>query len=131
LRVLLGRAALNQGVGGRQVMIGQLQHLLEMAARPNIEIRIVPDDRGWHPGLEGDFTLIESSRATAVNNSSTTTASIIFVGNRRTVLMLHEDGDVDTYKRAVNRIVEITLQPDVSLNFIADLCNRMEKRRGN
>lgn len=50
LLVLLGRGALNQGVGGRQVMIAQLQHLLEMAARPNIEIRIVPDDRGWHPG---------------------------------------------------------------------------------
>lgn len=34
LLVLLGRAALNQGVGGRHVMIGQLQHLLEMASRP-------------------------------------------------------------------------------------------------
>lgn len=131
LLVLLGRAALNQGVGGRQVMIGQLQHLLEMAARPNIEIRIVPDDRGWHPGLEGDFTLIESSRATAVNNASTSTASIVFVGNRRTVLMLHEDGDVNAYRWAIDQVMKVSLQPDVSANFIADLRDRMEKRRGS
>lgn len=130
LLVLLGRAALNQGVGGRQVMIGQLQHLLEMAARPNIELRIVPDDCGWHPGLEGDFTFIESSRATAVNNASTGTASIVFVGNRRTVLMLHEDGDVNAYEWAIDQIMKVSLPPDVSLNFIADLHKRMEKRRG-
>jgi transcriptional regulator with XRE-family HTH domain len=135
LLVLLGRGALNQGVGGRQVMIGQLAHLLEMAARLNIELRIVPDDRSWHPGLEGAFTFIESSRATGVNSISAKgapagTVSIVFVGNRRTVLMLHEDGDVNAYKQAVDRIMEISLPPDVSANYIADLRNRMEKNRG-
>ena len=130
LLVLLGRAALNQGIGGRQAMIGQLGHLLEMAARPNIEIRIIPDDRGWHPGLEGDFTFIESRRASAVNNASAGTASIVFVGIRQTMLMLHEDRDVNTYRLAVNQITKVALPPDVSVNFIADLRNRMEKRRG-
>jgi transcriptional regulator with XRE-family HTH domain len=130
LLVLLGRGALNQGVGGRQVMIGQLAHLLELAARPNVELRIVPDDRGWHPGLEGAFALIESSRATALKSASTGTASIVFVETRRSVLMLHEDGDVDAYRRAIDQIMKVSLPPDVSANFIADLRNRMEKSRG-
>lgn len=123
LLVLLGRAALNQGVGGRQVMIGQLAHLLEMAARPNIEIRVVPDDRGWHPGLEGDFTFIEKG-------GSASKDSIVFVGNRRTVLMLHQDGDVNVYRWAIDQIMKVSLPPEMSLSFIADLRNRMEKRRG-
>lgn len=130
LLVLLGRAALNQGIGGRQAMIGQLHHLLEMAARPNIELRVIPDDHGWHPGLEGAFTFIESSRTTAVSNASTATASIVFVGTRRSVLMLHEDGDVAAYRRATDQITKVSLTPDVSLDFIADLRKRMEKRRG-
>lgn len=130
LLVLLGRAALNQGVGGRQVMIAQLDHLLEMAARPNVAIRVIPDDHGWHPGLEGAFTLIESSRANALKNGSAGTTLVAFVETRRSALMLHEDGDVAAYRRAVGRITEISLQPEMSVSFIADLRNRMEKRRG-
>lgn len=129
--VLLGRAALHQGIGGRQVMIGQLTHLLEMAARPNIEIRIVPDDRGWHPGLEGSFTLIESNRAVATRNGAAGTTLVVFVDTRRSALMLHQEGDVNAYKQAVNRVTEISLPPDVSANFIADLRDRMEKHRDN
>jgi hypothetical protein len=130
LLVLLGRAALNQGVGGKQVMIGQLQHLLDMAVRPNIEIRIIPDDRSWHPGLEGAFTIIESSQATALRNGSAGTASVVFVETRRSDLVLHQDGDVAAYKRAVDRVMNLSLTSEMSISFIADLHNRMEKRRG-
>ncbi len=130
LLVLLGRSALNQGVGGKQVMIGQLQHLVDMAARPNIELRIVPDDRGWHPGLEGAFTLIESSQATIATRNGSGTTSVVFVETRRSDLMLHEDGDVRAYRWAIDQIMKVSLPPDVSVNFIADLRNRMEKHRG-
>lgn len=74
---------------------------------------MVPDDKGWHPALEGAFTLIESSHT-----------SVLFVETRRSNLMLHQDGDVAAYKRAVDRITKQSLQPDVSASFIADLRNR-------
>ena len=122
LLVLLGRAALNQDIGGRQVMKEQLQYLLEMAARPNIELRMIPDHCGWHPALEGAFALIESSTKAE--------ASIVFVETRRSELMLHEARDVDAYRWAIDRITEVSLQPDVSAKFIADLHNRMEQYNG-
>jgi transcriptional regulator with XRE-family HTH domain len=118
LLVFLGQAALNQEVGGPHVMLGQLRHLLETAARPNVELRIIPDRRGWHPGLEGDFTYIEAS------------TSIVFVGNRRTVLMLHEDADVAAYHRAIERILGVSLPPEKSAAFIAELIHRLENYRG-
>ncbi|MGQ0841877.1 helix-turn-helix domain-containing protein [Actinokineospora sp.] len=136
LLVLLGRAALNQDIGGKVATIEQLQHLLEMAARPNVELRVVPEHCGWHPGLEGEFVLIESSRATAMQNAvmakrtPASKSSIVFVGTRRSVLMLHEDGDVDAYKRAIDKIQKVSLRPDASVNVIAELHNRMEKYRG-
>jgi transcriptional regulator with XRE-family HTH domain len=129
LLVLLGRSALNQGVGGKHVMIGQLQHLVDMSARPNIELRIIPDDRGWHPGLEGAFTLIESSQATIATRNGPGPTSVVFVETRRSDLMLHEDGDVRAYRWAIDQIMKVSLPPDVSVNFIADLRNRMEKTR--
>jgi transcriptional regulator with XRE-family HTH domain len=132
---LIGQSALTQGIGGRQVMIGQLRHLMEMAAFSNIELRIVPDNRGWHPGLEGMFTLIEAPRITVGNGSSerrpTSLESIVFVGNRRTVLMLHEDEDVAAYKKAIDQVMGVALPPDKSVTFIAELAHRMEKNRGH
>ncbi len=121
LLVLLGQNVLNQDVGGRQVTIAQIEHLLKMAKRPNIELRIMPNHVGWHPGLEGEFALIEADRG------GPRPASIVFVGNRRSLLMLHEAGDVDAYKRAIDRIMRITLSPDVSANYIADLGKRLER----
>lgn len=49
-------------IGGRFAMAGRLDHLLAMAAKPNIDLRGVPDHQGWHPGLEGAFAVIESPR---------------------------------------------------------------------
>jgi transcriptional regulator with XRE-family HTH domain len=121
LLVLLGRAALAQGIGGHQAMIGQLEYLLEMAARPNIDIRIIPDDRGWHPGLEGAFSLIESRQ---------TRDSIAFVETRQSVLMLHEGRDINAYRWAIDQIMRISLSSEMSTSFLADLHKRMEKRSG-
>src|SRR5690348_1164037 len=113
LVALIGQAALTQEIGGRQVMIEQLRHLLEMGAYPNVELRIVPDRRGWHPGLEGEFTLLE----TPLIPASLTT--IVCVGNRRTVLILHEDDDVADYRDASGRILGVSLPADKSAAFIA------------
>lgn len=134
LLVLLGQGALNQNIGGRETMLGQLDHLLTMAGRPNVEVRVVPDRAGWHPGLEGAFTLIESATETSVRpraatEDSSATVSIAFVETRRSVLMLHEDADVEAYKRALDHVLVVSLSPDHSAKIIAELRNRMEKQR--
>ncbi|USX49331.1 DUF5753 domain-containing protein [Lentzea sp. HUAS12] len=50
--------ALQLQVGGAEVQAGQLLHLMFMANRPNVEIRILPAARGAHAGLAGPFTLL-------------------------------------------------------------------------
>jgi transcriptional regulator with XRE-family HTH domain len=128
LLVLIGQGALNQDIGGRPAMLRELDHLLEMATKPNIELRIVPDHRGWHPGLEGAFTLIEAPRPASGRRPAVDSTSIVFVATRRSELMLHEDNDIATYRRAVDRILEVSLPPDSSASFIADVRKRMEKK---
>jgi transcriptional regulator with XRE-family HTH domain len=59
LQVVLDEAALRRHVGGRRVMIRQLEHLRDFAAAPYIDLRILPFARGAHPGLLGNFILLE------------------------------------------------------------------------
>ncbi|WP_035846699.1 helix-turn-helix domain-containing protein [Kitasatospora azatica] len=53
-------AALHTMVGGRTIMKGQLQHLLEVGKLRNVSIQVLPVGRGAHSALAGPFVLIET-----------------------------------------------------------------------
>lgn len=56
LHVVLGEGALRLLVGSRTVLRDQLEHLIELAAHPNITLQVLTDSSGPHPGLHGPFT---------------------------------------------------------------------------
>ena len=118
LVVLIGEGALRQNIGGPAVMLKQLHHLLKIVAQPNIEMRIFPNDRSYHPGLDGVFTIIESGRAT--------TGSIVFVDARQAPLMLHEAEDVCAYQDAADRVARECLSPQDSIRLIMAIARELE-----
>jgi hypothetical protein len=59
LIVALDEAVLRRPVGGIAVMRRQLDHLLDMAAKPSITVALVPLRLEGHPGLGGTFELLE------------------------------------------------------------------------
>lgn len=106
---LIGEGALRQLVGTRPIMAEQLAFLLEMAAWPNVEIRVVPYDSGWHPGLEGPTLLIESR----------TDPTVVYLDLHGTGLFLHATSDVTTYRAAVDDVQARALTAEDSLAVIA------------
>ncbi|WP_405629896.1 helix-turn-helix domain-containing protein [Streptomyces sp. NBC_00016] len=52
---VLSEAALHQEIGGRDVMRGQLAHLLTFEDDPHVNIQILPFTAGVHVGLQGSF----------------------------------------------------------------------------
>jgi hypothetical protein len=56
---ILDEAALHRGHGGPEVMRGQLAHLEEVAALPNITIQVLPFSDSSHPGGDAPSTLVE------------------------------------------------------------------------
>ena len=120
LVVLIGEGALRLNIGGPAVMLGQLRHLLEMAARPNITLRVFPNDRGYHPGLVSQFTIIESDRMAA--------GSIVFLDDERSPLMLHEPDDLLIYKRVVDRAAGECLSPDASARLVMNVARQLEEK---
>ncbi|MFB4312736.1 DUF5753 domain-containing protein [Actinomadura sp. 21ATH] len=58
LWILIDQEALENVVGGSDVMAGQLRFLLELAERDRVCIRVVPRTAGWHSGHEGNFQVM-------------------------------------------------------------------------
>jgi hypothetical protein len=58
LAAVLDEAALRRLAGGRHVMAAHLARLLDVAARPNVSVQVLPFAAGSHPGLESNFTIL-------------------------------------------------------------------------
>ncbi|GAA4513562.1 helix-turn-helix transcriptional regulator [Actinoallomurus oryzae] len=58
LSFLLDECVIDRPVGGPAVMRAQLARLLELSHLPNVTIRIVPRNLGYHVGLSGAFEIM-------------------------------------------------------------------------
>jgi transcriptional regulator with XRE-family HTH domain len=58
LHALLDEATLHRMVGGPSVMAGQLDHLLEIGARPNVAIQVIPLAAGAYGAMSGPLSLL-------------------------------------------------------------------------
>lgn len=118
LTALIGEAALHQEVGGREVLVEQLRHLVQQADHENVIIRVVPFSAGWTPTLEGAWTMIESDAA----------PTLVEIENRQSGQFLHEDDDVAAYQEAVKTVEEVAMSPQESAGLIAEKINQLEMR---
>ncbi|GIL31743.1 DUF5753 domain-containing protein [Actinocatenispora comari] len=58
-RAVLDEGLLWRQVGGTQVMIEQIEWLLEVGQRPNVEIQVLPSAAGAHPAMNGSFVVMD------------------------------------------------------------------------
>jgi transcriptional regulator with XRE-family HTH domain len=61
LRMILDEAILHRQVGGREVLAGQLRHLVGMSERPNVTIQVLPFEAAAQSGVRAGFTLLRFS----------------------------------------------------------------------
>jgi hypothetical protein len=59
LHALIDEAALRKPIGGLDVRRAQLRHLIEQAELNTVTIQVLPDDLGWHIGMDGAFLVLE------------------------------------------------------------------------
>jgi len=63
LEILIDEPALHRPIGGRLVLQQQLRHLNNLVGdRPHVKVRVLPTRTGWHPGLDGAFTVCAMHR---------------------------------------------------------------------
>ena len=110
--VVLDEAALHRMVGGRRVMAAQLAKILEMSALPNVEVQVLPYERGAHPALESNFTILELPSPTP---------GIVFVEGLIGSTYLEHVEDLKRYHEIFRKLQSIALNPEITNGWIANL----------
>ncbi|WP_406480592.1 helix-turn-helix domain-containing protein [Streptomyces platensis] len=61
LSFIIEEVVLRKPIGGRTVLRGQLQQVLQVGQRRNVEIQVMPTDQEDHAALDGPFNLIDAA----------------------------------------------------------------------
>ncbi|GGQ23911.1 transcriptional regulator with XRE-family HTH domain [Actinomadura coerulea] len=115
LRILLNEAALEQPVGGPEVMRQQLAHLMTLSHRRNVILRTVPRNVGAHIGLDGSFTLLSGGNWSAAYMEANT-------GGRLT----HDPTMLDDFVRRFDLIGSEALSASASRSHVARIMEAMK-----
>jgi DNA-binding XRE family transcriptional regulator len=114
---LIGEAALRAPIVGKNLMIDQLRHLIDVAKRPNVAVWVVPMRAGWHPGIIGPFTIYEFPDSSPV----------IYFEHYSSGAFVPDPDDVKAYQSAVEIMREISIKPPESTEFIAQVADEWSR----
>ncbi|MGH3694171.1 MAG: DUF5753 domain-containing protein, partial [Pseudonocardiaceae bacterium] len=101
LVALIEESVLDRPIGGPAVMRGQLEHLIAMAERDNVEIQVLPTSVGSHDGGVGPFKLLDFAQA----------QSIAYVEIVNGAVYVQDQDQVAGYTRIITKLREIALSP--------------------
>ncbi|MER5522667.1 MULTISPECIES: helix-turn-helix domain-containing protein [Streptomyces] len=113
LWVVLDEAALKRVVGSRLVMREQLEHLIEMSQLPHVTVQVLPFDVGAHPGLNGQYAILEFADAAD--------SSVVYLEGVTSDLYLEKAQDVQKYAVMYEHLRAQSLNVEASRKFIADV----------
>lgn len=106
-------------------MAPQLRHLAELAALPNIWLRVMPFSAGWHPGLlAGPFTLL---RFPPNKGSDESAAAAVCVPGLTGDLYLDEPHDVEYYGAIHATIFGRALDESASQDLLWSAAKQLER----
>ena len=110
LWLVLDEAALRRPVGSPEVMRGQLGHLIEVGARPNISLQVIPLTRGGHAAVGGAFTILRFSEPDLPD--------VVYLEQLTSALYLDKRETVDHYLEVMERLCVEALPADASTETI-------------
>jgi transcriptional regulator with XRE-family HTH domain len=110
---IIDEAVLRRPVGGRQTMVGQLRHLQEVSALPNVTLQVVPLGAGGHAGAGGPFTILRFDAPDLPD--------VVYLEQLTSALYLDERKDVDHYMGVMNHLSAQALTPAETSRLLAGI----------
>lgn len=117
LYALIDEMVLRRPIGDGGCMFGQLQHLVTMAERPYVDIRVVPFSAGANPGLEGPIVIMEFDAQ----------PTLVHVEFRSASGFLEEPAEVRSAKVAWRELSSLALSPEESVRFMSEVAGDLAK----
>jgi len=113
LWTVMDESALRRVVGNRSLMRDQLEHLVEQSQLPHVTVQVIPFDMGAHPGLNGQYAILEFPDAAD--------SSVVYIEGVTSDLYLEKANDVQKYSVMYEHLRAQALNVDQSRQFIADI----------
>jgi transcriptional regulator with XRE-family HTH domain len=115
LHTVINEAALRRVVGGPDVMRAQIDRLIELADLPNVTVQVLTFDAGAHPAMTASFIMLGFDLAAM---------DTVYLENGRGAVYLESEHDLARYRWMFDRICDLSLSPDESLNWLDRLTTR-------
>jgi transcriptional regulator with XRE-family HTH domain len=96
LWVVLDEAALRRPVGGRDVVCGQLQHLIEMTQHPAVTLQVLPFGAGAHVAMGGPFTILRFAEPDLPD--------VVYIEQLTSALYMQKPSEVDSYLEVMEQL---------------------------
>ncbi|MGH3833879.1 MAG: helix-turn-helix domain-containing protein [Pseudonocardiaceae bacterium] len=110
-------AVLRRRVGRGNAMSRQLKRIREAAAEPRISIQVIPFARGAHPGMLGNFILLEFADPNL--------ADLVHLENVDSITVRDDTELIARYLDRFSQLQELALSPDESIDFLDVLIGEM------
>lgn len=114
---VMDEATLIRPVGGAKVMAEQLRHLLRMAERRNIAVRVIPLRVGAHAALAGPFTILEFERA----------QTLVHQEGKRWISFVDTPSEVAPFVTCIDTLSEMSLTCARSVELISSVAAAYER----
>ncbi|GAU70649.1 putative transcriptional regulator [Streptomyces sp. NBRC 110611] len=118
LWVVLEETVLRRPVGGKEVMLQQLDHLIEVAALPNVTIQIMPLAKGAHAAMVGAFTLMDFGQMTP---------TVIYVESAAGNIYLEKERDVRRFTQSFDLLRAAAPDPQQTTALLKGIAREMQK----
>lgn len=95
----------------------QLEHLIELSEKPNINIRVVPFAAGAHAGSKSAFSLLRFPE-----NLNT---DAVYLENERGAVWLERPADIEHYTTVFDLMSSRALDASASMELVASLASSL------
>ncbi|MQS34668.1 helix-turn-helix domain-containing protein [Streptomyces katsurahamanus] len=116
LWAVIDEAALHRVVGGKNLMREQLEYLIELSQLPHVTVQVLPFDMGAHPGINGQYAILEFPDATD--------SSVVYIEGVTSDLYLEKANDVHKYSVMYEHLRAQALNVDQTRAFIENIVKR-------
>ena len=117
LHLIMTELGLRQPIGGPKVMARQIRHLIDEAEKPNITINVLPASVAAHPGLLGQFLIMEFADD----------PTVVHVEAKTTGLFLDDEDKVALYKLTAEKLTDLALDEERSLSLLKSMATDLDR----
>jgi transcriptional regulator with XRE-family HTH domain len=111
LWAVVDEAALRRPIGGRDVMRGQIERLIEATKMPGVILQVLPFRVGGHTAEAGAFTILRFPESDLPD--------VVYVEQLTSSLYLDRRDDVDEYMEAMERLCVVSAPPDNTAELLS------------